>query len=275
MKLNIKHRLKKLMGIKSVSPEKVIAQWLKEETQRHWLIEPNLLRGGKSIAAGYLNGQAVFDYLMIHVPLQMNHRVLDVGCGDGRVAGAFARHEKFTGSYDGFDIDQVRITALQKLFEQNARFKFVHSDIFHSYYNATGKIKPETFRFPYPDGSFDLIWFNSIFSHMTLSHIEHNLTEAQRCLSPTGKVWATFYLKDEHWNPAYQELLWRFDTPYDEGLTATPDNPEGAVAYPIEKVLKVIDRVGLKVEKYIPGYWKMIRHTLDQHEQDICVLIKK
>lgn len=248
---------------------------MQEESRRYWLIAPELLRGGKSVAAGYQNGQAVFDYLSVHVPLRMNSRVLDAGCGDGRVASAFARSQKFTGSYDGFDIDQLRIDALQKLFGQNPRFKFVHADIFHSYYNANGKVKPETFRFPYPDEQFDLIWFNSIFSHMGLAVIEHNLKEASRCLAPGGKVWATFYIKDDHWDPAYPDLVWHFDTPYDEGLTATPDRPEGCVAFPMEKIQAAVDRAGFAIEKYIPGYWKTPRHTLDQHEQDVCVLTRK
>ena len=49
--------------------------------------------------------QKIFEYLNIHVPLDLSSRVLDVGCGDGRVGSAFAREQKnFNGSYSGFDI---------------------------------------------------------------------------------------------------------------------------------------------------------------------------
>ncbi len=247
-----------------------------DDSHRYWLISPALLRGGQSIVSGYVNGQWVFDWLSVHVPLDPESAVLDVGCGDGRVAAAFARPENhFTGRYYGFDIDRKRLSALIRLFQGNERFNFVHADIYHSYYNPGGTIPAESYRFPYADASFDLIWFNSIFTHLKLSVIAHNLREAFRCLAPAGKAWATAYLLDEHGGPDDPPPDRRFETTYDQGFTATPDNPEGCVAYRLETILGLAEDIGFAVEKHIPGYWRAPRRSLDQHEQDVLVLVKQ
>lgn len=246
-----------------------------DNSHRYFIINSLLLRAGQSVPNALYFGQRIFDLLSVNVPLNLKCRVLDVGCGDGRVASAFARKtNKFTGIYSGFDIDKDRINALIKLFESNDRFSFLYADIFHSSYNKGGKLSAENYKYRYPDNSFDLIFFNSVFSHLKLEAINNNLRESYRCLDKNGKVWATFYILDEHYNPEYEGLNWQFDTAYDEGFTAVRNNPEGCVAYEKEKILRIFHKIGFSVEKYIAGNWKKERQTLDNHEQDILVLTK-
>lgn len=247
----------------------------KKTTSRdYWLIDPSIARS-KDLVSGYMNGQAVYDWLTVHIPLDFSSRVLDVGCGDGRVAGAFARDQRFVGSYSGFDISHERIKALQSLFRGNPRFTFKHADIYHSYYHPSGKIQPENYQYEYPNDSFDLIWCNSIFTHMKQSVIEQNLREVSRCLAPNGKAWLTFYCLDENWNPQSPETLWQFNTPFDSGYTAIPDNPEGCVGYRKADIVSMFERANLQIVKHVSGYWKARRTTLDQHEQDVFVVGKQ
>jgi SAM-dependent methyltransferase len=211
----------------------------------------------------------------VHAALDLGWRLLDVGCGDGRVAGAFARlGARFEGRYSAFDIDAARIDALQELFRDDPRFRFDHVDLFHPYYNKKGTIDPATHVYAYPDQSFDVVFYNSVFTHMTLKIIEQNLRQAARCLVRRGKIWASFYLLDEHEDPGYAGRHYPFKQAYDEGFTNNLDKPEGAIAYRKERILQVLAQIGLEVIKELPGYWKRAQHSLDQHEQDVLVMRK-
>lgn len=241
-----------------------------ERSGRYHLIPPEFLRAA-SVPQSFYLGQQVLDWLTIHVPLRQDARVLDVGCGDGRVAAAFARAEGFTGTYAGVDINRERIGALTRAFAGQPRFRFQHVDLFHSYYNTGGRLDPAAHAYPYPPETFDLIFFNSIFSHLRLSVIANHLRNAKRCLAPGGKVWLTCYLIDEQRERDEVGENRRFDQGFDLGYTATPAEPEGIVAYEQARLLSTINEAGLAVEQHIRGHWHGRRHSLDQHEQDVIV----
>jgi len=247
-----------------------------EDSHYYCIINPCFLRGEQSVPYALLFGQEIFELISVHVPLNLGGSVLDVGCGDGRLASAFVRgnKNKFHGIYAGFDVDPNRIKALKQLLRTNDNFSFIYADIFHPYYNTKGTIQPDEYRFEYPDESFDLVIFNSIFTHIRLKTIERNLREAYRCLKPGGKVWATFYLIDQFYNPKYKGLKWHFNWKCEEGFTAVHDTPSSCMAYPIKKVGVLCKEIGFSIEKYIIGYWKIIRRTLDNTEQDVLILRK-
>ena len=242
-----------------------------EDSGRYYLIAPHLQRAWGAPLSFYL-GQQVFDWLTIHVPLRLDARVLDVGCGDGRVAAAFARAKGFTGTYVGFDIHRERVRALTLVFEGQPRFRFQHVDLFHSYYNPKGLLDAETYQYADPPESFGLVFFNSIFSHLRLSVIANHLRNAKQCLSADGKLWMTCYIIDEEHDRRLVGDDRRFEQRFDRGYTATPAEPEGVVAYEKATLLQTITEAGLVVEQCIPGYWHGHRNSLDQHEQDVFVL---
>ena len=49
-------------------------------------------------------GRVLRDFLIAHCGLQPGHRVLDVGCGVGRLAVALTSYLNTDGRYEGFDI---------------------------------------------------------------------------------------------------------------------------------------------------------------------------
>tara|TARA_A100001015_G_C14875579_1_gene666168 strand:+ start:104 stop:913 length:810 start_codon:yes stop_codon:yes gene_type:complete len=251
-----------------------VSDFYLENTKDYFVLPPHISRNSE-LAESYKLGQDVFNWISIHVPLKLDSNVLDVGCGDGRVAAAFARkNNKFKGTYDGFDIHKTRVESLNKLMKNKKNFNFKYVDIQHSYYNPNGKEISHKFMFPYDDKSFDLLFLNSIFSHFNFKTIRHYLTEIKRCLKEDGKVWITCYNIDGKYDRNNKALSKRrfFDTVYEEGFTSQPEKPEGSVGYTEEKWFEAISDAHLKIEKYIPGYWKINRQSLDQHEQDIFVL---
>ena len=82
-----------------------------------------------------------------------------------------------------------------------------------------------------PTGSWIWCFIIPFFTHMTLDTIVRNLKEAARCLKPDGRIWASFFILDELYDPDFPGLEWRFDSPYDRGLTANAANPEKCVRF--------------------------------------------
>jgi SAM-dependent methyltransferase len=67
--------------------------------------------------------------LKFYGEMTKSSRVLEVGCGLGRVAYPL-RHQLLTGSYDGFDICAFKIDFLQSTFSPRyPNFRFAHADI--------------------------------------------------------------------------------------------------------------------------------------------------
>ncbi|MFH1092233.1 MAG: class I SAM-dependent methyltransferase [Pseudomonadota bacterium] len=239
---------------------------------RYWLLHPGFLKNVRSLTTGFHDGRRILDLLTVHTELQFNETILDAGCGDGKVGSALACRD-FEGRYYGFDLNPRRIKALNKLFQSRPNFNFRHADVFHSYYNPGGRQQPDRFKYPYEDESMDLIFYNSIFTHMKLGTIAHNLKEARRCLKKEGKIWASFFILDEVYDPNYPRLEWRFNTPFDQGFTGNPANPEKSVAFNFDKIFSVLDLSGLRLTRYIPGTWKTPPASLDQHLLDVIVSV--
>src|SRR5262245_49470809 len=86
---------------------------------------------------------AVGDHFLNHsvklAGLQPHHRVLDVGCGVGRIALAFSEYLNKKGSYDGFDIVDVGIEWCRKnITSVCPNFRFHAVDVYNRGYNPMG-----------------------------------------------------------------------------------------------------------------------------------------
>src|SRR5262245_14691950 len=76
-------------------------------------------------------------------------KVLEVGCGVGRVAIPLTKYLSETGSYDGFDIVKRSIKWCRNVITpRHPNFRFEHADIYNTFYNPDGRIRGEDFRFP-------------------------------------------------------------------------------------------------------------------------------
>ena len=126
--------------------------------------------------------------------LRAGDRVLDIGCGVGRVAIPLTRF--LTGSYEGFDIVRRWVRWCSRhITKRHPNFRFTHANIYNSHYNRRG-VAASTFRFPYDDASFDFAFATSVFTHLDLDAARHYLAEAHRVLRPGGRLVATFFFTD-------------------------------------------------------------------------------
>lgn len=134
--------------------------------------------------------------LLVRHGLSADDRVLDVGCGVGRVALPLTGFLSDRGSYEGFDIVPSWIRWCRRnVTARHPRFRFTLARIRNTHYRRSGAT-PETFRFPYDDSSFDFAFAISLFTHLGLDAARRYLAEVHRVLRPGGRLVATFFLHE-------------------------------------------------------------------------------
>jgi SAM-dependent methyltransferase len=100
--------------------------------------------------------------------LKPEARVLEIGCGCGRVAAALTPHLSGEGRYDGFDVAAPLIDwCRQELESRLPRFHFrLINEVFAGGHNPTGHKNAADFNFPFADDTFDLAILCSVLTHM-------------------------------------------------------------------------------------------------------------
>jgi len=137
--------------------------------------------------------------LVEYCGLNRASRVLDIGCGPGRlplgILGALGSIRR----YEGIDVDEQAIMWCRRWIEPDHRdFRFTHIDIHNDRYNPAGEVRlDDRFRFDFDDGSFDVIYLYSVFTHMTAQDMAIYLAEIRRLLAPDGGAFLTAYLEDD------------------------------------------------------------------------------
>ena len=102
--------------------------------------------------------------------LSDNPRILDYGCGWGRLTRLFATVSDDENVY-GVDVDN-RLISSAKQFAESLTFNEIQS---------MGTL-------PFGDDDFDLIFANSVFSHLSEKSAISTLLELVRVLKPNGKI---------------------------------------------------------------------------------------
>lgn len=188
--------------------------------------------------------------------LKPTDRVLDIGCGTGRMAAPLTTFLT-TGTYDGFDIVERSIKWCQKAYAPFPNFRFHFVDLHNKRYNR-GRISAEQYRFPFPDQSFDFVFLTSVFTHMQKKDVAHYLTEIARVLAPEGRAFLTAFLLDEPTRAliADGKSYHTFRHDLDGCYTDNAAVPEAAVAYDADDLFGLIRNAGLRVSHVANGEWR-------------------
>ncbi len=178
-------------------------------------------------------GDEFFKYFVDFCGLSPNHRVLDVGCGIGRMAVPLTTYLT-SGSYEGFDIVRDGIKwSTKTITSRYPNFQFQLAGIYNKVYNPSGRVSAVEYRFPYEDNSFDLVFLTSVATHMMPADLEHYISEISRVLKPGGQTLITFFLLDEEARLLMKQHRSSVDFSFrgDGYWTMSATSPEQAVAF--------------------------------------------
>jgi SAM-dependent methyltransferase len=203
--------------------------------------------------------------------LQPGERVLDVGCGIGRMARPLAGYLDEDGSYDGFDVNAEGIAWCKPRYRDHPNFRFALSDIHNALYNPGGSVTASAYRFPYDDDAFDLVVATSLFTHLATDDALHYLDEVARVLAPGGRVLLTFFVLDETSRAliAQGRSTQPFVARDDHSAVVDPHLPEEAIAYDGAWLRAALGARGLRDAEIHPGAWSGRRPATSY--QDIVI----
>jgi ubiquinone/menaquinone biosynthesis C-methylase UbiE len=194
------------------------------------------------------SGDILVDRLVGVAGLTPDARVLDVGCGIGRLAVALTRFNNSAGSYEGLDIVPGGIQwCTEHITPRYPSFRFTLADIVNTEYNPHGRVRAAEYVFPYPDDSFDLVVLASVFTHMLPADVEHYIAEITRVLRFGGRCFATFFLINEDASRRMEagEGALHFRHHLDPHWVINPRVPEFCVGYDEPHVRALYERYGL------------------------------
>jgi ubiquinone/menaquinone biosynthesis C-methylase UbiE len=222
-------------------------------------------------------GETIREQLVTLAGLKPGHRVLDVGCGMGRVAVPLTSFLDEQGSYEGFDIVPSAIRwCTRKITSRHPRFRFTHINLRNDLYNLRTDREAKSFVFPYRDDEFDLVFLTSVFTHMVLEDVRNYMQQIHRVLKPGGVCLATFFLMNneaESLMAASGKKM--FTTKLDHHYLFHPRVKAANVAYEEAYLAEeLLAGTGLILEQVRYGFWPGRPRTELNNYQDICLFSK-
>ncbi len=197
-------------------------------------------------------GAQLVENLRDHAGLKADDRVLDIGCGNGRVAAQLAPILQEAGGYLGFDISKAGIAACRRQFAGQPHMAFVHLDVWNGEYNPKGRVAELDTTFPADDASIELAFATSVFTHMRMAAVRRYLAEARRVLKPGGRFAFTAFALE----PAREATDDFPFTRFDETSAAVDQRyPERAIGHRREVLDSAIADAGLTLRTFRRGAW--------------------
>jgi SAM-dependent methyltransferase len=174
----------------------------------------------------------------------MHSDILDVGVGCGRWAHWLRdynfRGRRFTGSYIGVDIDEEAIAWCQQNYDAERFRFFVSTDTSVSYNHMAPS--QSLYRIPLADNSFDLVFSNSLLTHLLEAELENYLRESYRLLRAGGAMMHSHF-NIEH-PPATYGTRHTFRHRMGNALIESEAQPEAAVAYHTDFLFDLCRKIG-------------------------------
>ena len=191
--------------------------------------------------------------------LQPDERILEIGCGSGRMALPLTSYVSQAGSFVGMDITQESIAWCQRnITRRFPNFQFLHADLYNQRYNPQGRYLARHYAFPFGAEGFDFIFLTSVFTHMLPDDIDNYLREIARLLRPAGRALVTCFLLNETQQLLASQGQNDIDFKYGSGPYRVRSEivPESAIAYNETFLRQLIAQCGLQIwEPVYYGTW--------------------
>jgi hypothetical protein len=215
--------------------------------------------------------------------------LLDIGCGWGPAAAAFAIYsEAMKGlgnfNYLGIDIREDAIGWLKKAYADYPHIQFQHHSAEANVdYIGEGAIKNKTIasstgieaKFNFAKGfQHNWQWSSSVFTHLTPEGCREALRSIRQSCSTISMQLNTWLIIDEQ--SRYSLATGTADRvlPYDSGdfLTYSEKNPLVCTCYKMEVIERLYSEAGLEIVQIDRGSWRGPNYKNSaQHYQDIVI----
>lgn len=211
---------------------------------------------------GYLRqGSSIKSRLLRYAGVTPTSSILDIGAGPGRVARHFVDFVEPPGRYVGMDIEKPNMDWCEEnIAAANPAFSFFHQNVYNGLYNPQGEYSASEYRFPFEDGSFDLIFLTSIFTHLVPEDARNYLRQISRLLKPDGVCFCTWFLLGHDLGVKYMG----------------PHSKEARVGFGFRYLLEMLEESGLTfAQEPALGSWrgqKPPHRNGDAGGQDILLL---
>jgi 2-polyprenyl-3-methyl-5-hydroxy-6-metoxy-1,4-benzoquinol methylase len=215
-------------------------------------LPPNHLRIRVGVGNRIFNNQTHFlvharDFWMFALSegiVNLKSNILDIGVGCGRWAHWMRdcnfRGRRFSGAYVGVDIDGEAIAWCQENYDAE-RFRFHHSSHASVSYNQNGAAS-SSYRIPEADGTFDLVFSNSLLTHLLEAELGNYLRETFRLLQVGGTMMHSHF-NMEHL-PATYGKRHTFRHQLGNARIESEAQPEAAVAYHTDYLFRLCRQIG-------------------------------
>jgi SAM-dependent methyltransferase len=229
---------------------------------------PPTPEAARGLDAFLLAGKTFVEY-MIRFGLERHHRVLDIGCGGGRMAVAMTDY--LTSDYEGFDVSDQGIRWCKRVITPRHRnFHFRHVRVANGLYRKEGE-SAASFRFPYANAAFDFAIAISVFTHLRPDEAARYLFETARVLRSGGTLFSTWFLLDDFSRERVENghTRWLRHRYGDAMMVHDSTRPEVAIGFPQEWVEGTLRDTGFQVSEPWYGSWSGRSDSLDY--QDIVL----
>ncbi|MGO4571239.1 methyltransferase domain-containing protein [Microvirga sp. 2TAF3] len=205
--------------------------------------------------------------------LKPSDRVLDIGCGIGRMAIPLTQYlDGASGSYEGVDpVGEGIAWCTRNITPVYPRFRFCQIDLAHELYNPGGSLSGHEVVLPFSDASFDFIVMVSVATHLPIHEIAAYAREAMRLLAPGGRLFMTAFLilDGDHESVGARP---KFTAGTEAGTWyGDPAAPLAAIGFDQNLIEQAIRMAGLRIQRVDLGHW---RGTDSTHYQDVIVATK-
>ncbi|QFU17185.1 class I SAM-dependent methyltransferase [Microvirga thermotolerans] len=205
--------------------------------------------------------------------LRPSDRVLDIGCGIGRMAVPLTQYlDGEKGRYEGVDPVKEGIEwCVQNVTPVYPNFRFCQVDLAHELYNPGGSLAGHEVVLPFSDAGFDFAAMVSVATHLPVPEISAYAREVMRLLAPGGRLFMTAFLVLDgdvertgarpRFTPGREEGTWYGD----------PAAPLAAIGFDRALIEGALQAAGLRIRKVSLGHWRGIDSA---HYQDIVIATK-
>jgi SAM-dependent methyltransferase len=141
---------------------------------------------------------------------------------------------------------------------RTSHFHFHHADLSNTRYRTEEGQPADSYVFPFPDGTFDVIFATSVFTHLIPASAKQYAREVARLLKPeSGRGLLTFFLTNDGFRRRREAAKVAFPLQCDGYSVNVRDNPEAVVAYEEADACAMLRNASLSIEELSLGQWSL------------------